>query len=166
MEHFLSYLEVMNLSVCSLVKLIAKKKKKALSDLKLIDLIFDKKSLIGVYILFDNNDNPIYVGKTGSRAILERIASHLDLREDAFMNNFLCALTGKKKGKKNETATEKEILNVYDFAINCKILFIQIPEKKLINRVEKVLLDQIKPKLNNLTGVKAYNISDKICELL
>ncbi len=166
MDHYISYSEVENLTVTNLVSTVKEKKKKAIKSLLLTDLIFDNKSLIGVYAFFDNKNNAVYVGKTGSRAILERIASHLDLREGAFMNNFLCALAGKNKGDKKITANNFDIESVYENAIEHKFVFIGIPDKALINRVEKVLADKLKPTLNRLTKVKAYKDTDKIKDLL
>jgi hypothetical protein len=166
MEHYISFNEIQNLTVKEAVEAIHKKEKKEIKSLRLIDLMFENKSQIGVYIFFDPENNPIYVGKTGSRAILERVAAHLDLRSGAFMNNFLCALAGKNKGDKKIKASDEDIHNVYETALNHRFIFIGIPDKPLINRIERVLANELKPTLNRLTGVRKYNESDKINELL
>lgn len=100
MSHILLYDDIKDLTVTELIAEIREANKIAFKDLKLVDLIHEKQSLIGVYVIFDENENAVYVGKTGSRSILERIASHFDLRENAFMNSFLCALTGMRKGRR------------------------------------------------------------------
>lgn len=166
MDHFLSYKEIETDSLENLIKKITKKKKTPIKDLKLIDLIFEKKSLNGIYIIFNSENIAVYIGKTGSRAILERIAAHFDMRENAFMNNFLCALTGKFKGRKNTQATELEIYNTYDLAIEHKILFIEISKNEIINRLERILISELRPKLNRHLNTKPYNTKTIIKELL
>lgn len=166
MKHYIPFDAIKYLTVKESVDLINRTEKKELESLKLTDLIFENKSQIGVYIFFNTNNIPVYVGKTGSRAILERVAAHLDLRSGAFMNNFLCALAGKNKGNKTKKATDSDILNVYESALKHKMIFIGIPEKSLINRFERVIANELKPSLNRLTGVRTYDNNSRIVDLV
>ena len=166
MEHFLPYEEIKSDNISELVDKIKLKNKKSIKDLKLIDLIFEKKSMNGVYLIFDKENKNVYIGKTVSRAILERIAAHLDMRENAFMNNFLCGLTGKFKGRKTIQPTEKEIFNAYDSAIEHKILFIEVNGKELISRLERILISEFKPSLNKILNTKIYDKNTKINNLI
>ena len=112
--------------------------------------------MTGVYVIFDKDDTAVYVGKTGSRAILERLAGHFDMREGAYMNTFLCALAGKRKQRIGPHATEEDLKNVYENALTHKIVFIQVPNtevhKKKIYKLESVLAKEFKSKYNVTRG--------------
>lgn len=149
-KFILFYDEIKDLTITELFDRVLKKKKVKIKDLKLVDLIFNKESMVGVYIFFDENNIPIYVGKTGSRAILERLAGHFDLREFGFLNSFLCALSGKRKTRQGPNATSKELSDIYETAIECKMVFIQIPEgnKVLLGLIERSLQKHFQPRCN------------------
>ena len=163
------FADIVNLTIEELKQQIISTSKKVIGDLRLIDLIFEKKSMTGIYIIFDDKDLPVYVGKTGSRAILERLAGHFDLRPGAYMNSFLCALAGKRKQRKGPHATEEDLRNVYDQALNHKLLFIQIPNteehKKKITKLESILSKELNTKFNTRRGAKAVNVKTVISEL-
>lgn len=149
-KFILLYNEIENLTITELFDQVLKKKKIKIKDLKLVDLIFNKESMVGVYIFFDEDNTPIYVGKTGSRAILERLAGHFDLREFGFLNSFLCALSGKRKTRQGPNATSKELSDIYETAIECKMVFIQIPEgnKDKLGLIERSFQKWFQPKCN------------------
>lgn len=142
--------------------------KLTIGEIKLVDLIIENKSMTGIYIIFDESA-PVYVGKTGSRAILERLAGHFDLRPNAYMNSFLCALAGKRKQRKGACATSEDILNVYESALKHKLIFIQIPNEKsdakIIGKLENILSQYYQTKYNHRRSKKIINLNLKITEI-
>lgn len=159
MRKYILYSEIENLSVNQLINKIQNVSEKLIiGDIKLIDLIIEKQSMTGIYVIFDEKDLPVYVGKTGSRAILERMAAHFDLRPEAYMNSFLCALAGKRKQRKGEKATLEDLRNVYESALTHKLVFVQIPNseehKKKITTLESYISKALKTKYNSRRSEK------------
>lgn len=161
--------DIANESINFLRNSIFNARKNVIGELKLVDLIFEKQSMTGVYVIFDKDDTPVYVGKTGSRAILERLAGHFDMREGAYMNTFLCALAGKRKQRIGPHATEEDLKNVYENALTHKIVFIQVPNteahKSKIYKLESVLAKEFKTKYNVTRGKAIVNGDTLIKEL-
>ena len=142
MEHFILFKDVKNKKLVDVFSLIKKSKKIKIENIKLIDMIYMNQSLIGVYIFFDSENQPIYVGKCSSRSFLERIASHFDLRESGFMNNFLSTLIEKNRRKSAKKITQKNLQVAFMRALECKILFIEFPieYKSIISKFENILI--------------------------
>ncbi|MCW3160172.1 GIY-YIG nuclease family protein [Chryseobacterium oryctis] len=168
-KKFISFNEIENISVKELIKKILKNHKLIIGELKLVDLIFENQSMTGIYVIFDEKDNPVYVGKTGSRAILERFAAHFDLRPGAFMNSFLCALAGKRKQRIGPHATEEDLQNVYQNALTHKLVFIQIPNndehKSKISKLEGIISKILETKYNSRRGKAIPNTSQIIRDI-
>ena len=167
--YHLLFKEIYEVSIEDLKTIIQALDKKIIGEIKLIDLIFDNQSMTGIYIIFDNNHKAVYVGKTGSRAILERLAGHFDLRPGAYMNSFLCALSGKRKQRNGPHATEDDLKNVYDMALTHKLIFIQIPNndehKKKIGKLESILAKEFKTKYNKTRGMQTVSTKTLIKNL-
>ncbi|GGF04859.1 GIY-YIG nuclease family protein [Hymenobacter cavernae] len=165
-KYYLLFDDICDISIKDLQNKIMYLNKKIIGEIKLVDLIFDKQSMTGIYIIFDNEDKAVYVGKTGSRAILERLAGHFDLRPGAYMNTFLCALAGKIKQRKGPHATEEDLKNVYENALTHKMIFVQIPNseehKKKIGKLEVVLAKELKTKYNTTRGEQNVSTSTLI----
>jgi len=165
-RNFISFDEIENLTIDELLKKIKKNKKLIIGELKLIDLIFENQSMTGIYVIFDDNEEAVYVGKTGSRAILERFAAHFDLRPGAYMNSFLCALAGKRKQRNGPHATEKDLKNVYENALTHKLVFVQIPNseehKTKISKLESIFSRKLETKYNSRRGLKIPDTSQLI----
>lgn len=153
---FICFDEIKNITVDELIKKINTAQKLIIGELKLIDLIFENQSMTGIYVIFDDKNFPVYVGKTGSRAILERFAAHFDLRPGAFMNSFLCALAGKRKQRNGPHATEKDLLDVYENALTHKLVFVQVPNteehKTKISKLESIISRKLETKYNSRRG--------------
>jgi hypothetical protein len=161
-SNYIKFSEIENISFKNLIELIKINNKLIIGELKLVDLIFEKQSMTGVYVIFDEHNVAVYVGKTGSRAILERFAAHFDLRPSAFMNSFLCALAGKRKQRRGPHATEKDLSDVYENALTHKLVFIQIPNseqhKPKIAKLESLISQVLETKYNSRISKKAINI--------
>lgn len=162
MKNLQNYFEIKNLTVKELIDEILSARKMIIRDIKLVDLIYDRQSLIGIYVIFDQNDKPVYVGKTASRSILERISAHFDLRPNGFMNTFLCALAGMKKGRNRPQATDDELKLAFDKSLNFKLVFVGIEERDKISKIESILARELKPELNSIKGKSPYSIDTKI----
>ena len=155
MEHFILFKDVKNKKLVDVFSLINRSKKLKIENIKLIDMIYMKQSLIGVYIFFNLENQPIYVGKCSSRSFLERIASHFDLRDSGFMNNFLCALIQKNRKRSPKKITQKDLQKAFMSALECKILFIEFPitYKSLITKFENILIRKF---YNTVLNKKKY----------
>ena len=162
MTHIHIYDEIKTLTIQELIDKIIKSKKIVIKDIRLIDLIYDRQSLIGIYVIFNPSGKPVYVGKTGSRAILERIAAHYDLRPNGFMNSFLCALAGMKKGRKGPQANLEELKVAFDKSLEYMLVFVGISDKSKITTIESILARELKPELNSIKGKKPYKLETKI----
>lgn len=107
-------------------------------DIKLVDLLYNNRSLLGVYIFFDEDNKVVYIGKASSRAILERMAGHLDPRPRSFFNNLLCSITGIPKA----LITHEDMDLAYEKMINFNFQFIEFPDHLgcVIEKIEKYLV--------------------------
>ncbi len=106
----------------------------------------------GAYIFFREGDpiRPFYVGRVSSRSFLGRIPSHFEPREDYWMN----ALS-KGLHKKGHAATYHSGVKA---GLNCQAIFVgvrlkhdealSVERKLLINALEIVLQEALKPELN------------------
>ena len=129
---------------------IQQAKRIKLSNLRLSDLLIDRKAPHGVYLFFAPDGNVAYVGKAGSRTMLERVASHFDVRPGSWFNSFLSALAGKPKGA-NPAATELELINVLDKALEHEIVAVLFDSSsmQLINSFESFLMKTYQPPYNS-----------------
>lgn len=164
MEHFILFKDVKNKKLVDVFSLINKSKKIKIENLKLIDMIYMNQSLIGVYIFFNSENQPIYVGKCSSRSFLERIASHFDLRVTGIMNNFLCALIQRNRMSSNKNITVKELQNAFLRVLEYKILFIEFPKeyKNIITRFETILISKFHNTVLNKKKCKKNKFDDNI----
>jgi hypothetical protein len=89
-----------SISILAFVDEINATEGKKVNELLITDLILEKNDAIevnhGVYI-FKNKNQIVYVGKTSSRSFVERIPSHFDNRDKAWMNSLLKLLAKNKK---------------------------------------------------------------------
>ena len=153
-EFFIPYSDIQFKTISQLVELVIDAQKIKLKDLKLGDLLFNKSSLTGIYFFVNENDEIVYVGKSGSRSILERIASHLDFRANGMFNNFI-RMVAKKKGLER---TDENLRIIFDEIMEHKFLFIEFPswgnEKFIINKLEATLCHEFSGQILNSLGRK------------
>lgn len=159
------YNQIKDSTLEELKERIVQNDKKIIREIKIVDFLEQEQSLIGVYLFFDVQNTPVYVGKTGSRAILERIAAHYDLRSVGFMNSFLSSLSGKRMSRKLPRATEEDLQSAYKISLDYKLLFIELQSKEQINRLENILAREYQPILNSTRGKRKYDLEIKIEDL-
>jgi hypothetical protein len=166
-KHFHLYEQIENLTIKEFKEKLNKSFKFPIGDLKLTDLIYEKRSLNGVYIIYDMEDKPAYIGKAGSRAFLERIAAHLDLRINTPFNSFLRALARNDKNLvcRLSEINEEQIKEVYENALKHKIVLIELHDKDRTKRLESILCRELKPSLNSNKDRKPYKIDTKIKDI-
>jgi hypothetical protein len=117
----------------------------------------------GAYVFYENlsNEVPFYVGRASSRSFLGRIPSHFEQREDYWMN----ALS-KGLHKKRQLPSYADGVTA---ALGCYVTLIgvhlqgsaplSLHRKKLINTLELVLQEALKPELNKRPGSLACNLT-------
>lgn len=77
---------------------------KKVKELCYFDLMADYHYCCGLYLFFTRTEGIVeiqYIGKTTSRAIVDRIGAHLDLRDSGFLNCLIkrvAKVVGLKKG--------------------------------------------------------------------
>lgn len=157
------YEQVKALSIGDLKQLIiTSSSKKFVKDIKLIDFLESERSLIGVYVFFDLDEKPVYVGKTSSRSILERVAAHYDLRPLGFMNSFLSSLSGNRMSRILPRASDEDLKRAFRMSLDYKLLFIELAHKAQINTLENILSREFEPPLNSIRGKRPYSVADII----
>jgi hypothetical protein len=96
---------------CDLLNLIRNTSGTHLNDLKVLDLARFAGCGNGIYIFTSENGVPLYVGRVKSQSFGQRIATHLDLREDVFFGSILKNIMSKQGIQKKEEALEWLIKN-------------------------------------------------------
>ncbi len=89
-----------------LLKKIRKTPGTNLNDLKVLDLARFAGCGNGIYVFTSEKGVPLYVGRVKSQSFGQRIATHLDLREDAFFGSILKNIMSKQGISKKEEALE------------------------------------------------------------
>ncbi len=121
-----------------------------LSELKVKDLVFLKDKPIktgnGVYV-FRNEKDIVYVGKCSGRSFIERISSHFDIREEAWMNSLLKFKRQKENKKCSLAKIAKSVFNQY-FVL---MINFENPEnnKDYCAKLETCLIGILMPELNS-----------------
>jgi len=169
-KHFILFDNIKNLTINQLIDVIKSCEKKRFEELNLIDLIYEKHSYTGVYVIFDENDIAVYVGKSSSRAILERISSHLDFRTGVPMNTFLRKLV-IRANPEIKNIDRHELAKVHDLAFQHKLAFVEIPNwgdsKRLIPIVESALSHSFSTKLNSRRSKQSRILLNvPICDII
>jgi hypothetical protein len=94
-------------SVIELIKKINELNGLALSELKVMDLVFDRvtgnpiRTGNGVYI-FKNSIQTFYIGNCVARNFVERIPAHFDIRHNGWFNSLLKAIIKNNKIEKKQ----------------------------------------------------------------
>lgn len=111
----------------------------------------------GVYCFWSGRDLA-YVGMASSRALIERVPSHLDRREKSWFGTLL------KHLRNGETVASQDAV---DAALQLRLtLFIfSDPEPGLVHRVEMDLIHALNPSLNGRKRRKKISLTRKLREL-
>ena len=147
-------------------------------NLKYFDLLADFHYCNGVYIFFTSDEKGDitveYIGKTTSRAVVDRMGSHLDLRDDGFLNCLIKRIAKHKvlgfktKGLRKHASTccmnaALESRFTYDTIGEMFFCFIPVYQAsccktatypKLVGKLETLLIRSYKDKAS---GEPTYN---------
>ena len=94
----------------------------------------------GVYLFFDDQSAPWYVGKATSRSFIERVPSHFVQREDAWFN------TLPKRVKR--VCGIDSYSDALQLALSLQIVLIGVRETGTALKLEGALRAYLRPKLN------------------
>ena len=160
MRYLIQYKEIMDLSINEFLVLVEENEKIRLADLKVKDLIYcDGCSIFpgnGIYFFY-HKDQCMYVGKCSSRSFVERIPSHFDLRNEAWMNTLL-----KKVSKFFNIGLEKAAKKVFFEHSLILINFEGKNNKEIINKTESLFRKILKPKLNSYKRDYEFELERRI----
>lgn len=98
----------------------------------------------GVYLFFNEQNETWYVGKTTSRSFVERVPSHFDQRQGAWLNTL-----PKRILKVCEMSSYLDALKL---GLSLRLVLVGVRDSKTAARVERVLRAYLHPKLNALPG--------------
>ncbi len=157
------YLEIKHLehlSIAQFEKKIGAARGIRLSTIKLSQLILANGKLIypgiGVYV-FKIGEEIVYVGKVSSRSFIERIPSHFDLRQKAWMNSFLKYYAIQKLSLRvNNRNLGKAAKKCFDDRVRLILIGFGSRSKKSISNFESHLRKILQPKYNR-TKNKDYS---------
>ena len=113
---------------------------------------------MGIYIFYDRNYTPLYIGKVGSRSFLERISGHLDTHmhkggsETGWFNTF--------QKRWVSYFQEEDIEAKKNYLENIAFHTLQIPagDSDKIKKIEKLMIHYYNPILNKGTKISDNSI--------
>lgn len=125
-----------------------------LKDLRYFDLMAEEEFSNGIYLFF-KDDSPYYVGKCSSRAIVDRVGSHMDLRQSGIINCMVKRIAQhvlNAPSKRNlNSFTSQEIQNAALPVLNkLKIFYIPVTSSiNILEELENSLIAELQPTLQN-----------------
>ena len=136
-----------------------------LPELKYFDLIAEEQFSNGIYILF-KDENPYYIGKCSSRAIVDRIGSHMDLRQSGVINCMVKRtaqqVLNPQSNRNLSSFSSSEIENAaLPVLLSLKLFYIPLVNNPHIEDVEKSLIAELQPTLQkgySKTLAKRYEL--------
>ena len=117
--------------------------KKTLKELCFYDLCQPGKSCIGLYFIESPDKQKLYIGKSTSRSVCERIGGHLDSRSFAFCNSLPRKVAkAVSSGKPTDQELFDALVEIGDW--NISVLFVECETldlaKRLISKAESLLI--------------------------
>lgn len=138
------YTKFAEATVTEAVEMISAAEKRILGHVTLYDLIMPDgvplEIVHGIYMFFAaDNQTCLYVGKVVSPQFIERVPSHLGLRDGSWFNQFLRAHRAQTEADSLSAAAKD--------AFHCRLLLLPTPHE-LIANLEKLLIISMKPRYN------------------
>lgn len=120
-----------------------------LDEIRLSDLVLYPGT--GIYLFYDAENKPRYIGSCLSRSFIERIPSHFDTRRGAYLNT-----VSKRMADSEKTVNDDLTSIVMSGLPKLKLILIGIPcrskhDKKIVQKVERDLIVKLRPDLNHLS---------------
>jgi len=166
--------EILDKNITEIISLIKKDgRSKRIGEITLRDITFNNSNSFsgnGIYIFLEDTEgkNIAYIGKSSSRAFLERIGGHIDFRIKGTFNNLLRNIYKKRNNKNPSNSADLESIKEEFFKL--RLALIKTPpeyEKSLIEKIEKILISCGDTKYNSkkFASMKISNDS-KLKDLL
>lgn len=161
-----------NKTIRDLEQLIGTIPTKKLGDVCYSDLYQPEKLCIGLYFITSPDGTQLYIGKSTSCCIVERIAAHIDGRQDAYLNSFPKRVL-TTQGKSITSSNINSIMpNILDW--NLSVLFVEWQNlsyaQHLIHKAESLLIFDLQPQkgncINGTNRNKPINIDTPIKNLI
>ena len=113
---------------------------------------------MGIYVFYDKNYTPLYIGKVGSRSFLERISGHLDTHVHKGGSHTGWFNTFQKRWvdhfKDSDVSAKKNYLSNIAF----HTLKIPAGNSDRIKKIEKLMIHYYDPLLNKRTKISDNSI--------
>ena len=95
----------------------------------------------GLYFFHDGRDRWMYVGKSSSRALIERVPAHLDVRPEAWFSTVMKRLGERADGQRTPSLVVEEALS-----LKLALLFADVPVD--LKAAEDAFIRLLRPVLN------------------
>lgn len=132
--------ELANMTISDIKTLVQSISKKSLGELRYYDLYQPSESSLGLYFIESPQGDMLYIGKTISRCVSDRIGAHLDCKVEAFLNSLPKAVY-KAQNQGQKPTTDNNLHNVLIGLQEWKIavIFIKITNKELKNQTKELI---------------------------
>ena len=149
---------------------------KPLSNLRYSDIFRPANSCIGLYFIESPDGSMLYIGKSCSRSIAERIGSHFDCRSNSVLNSLVRAYCKKRVPGVNGHFTDNDLYEAFAKLQDWKFsaLFVEWADedyaKQLISKVESLLIYDLQPLrgncINGTRRIHNINVNTHIKSLI
>ncbi|WP_437636993.1 hypothetical protein [Sorangium sp. So ce854] len=106
----------------------------------------------GLYFFHDGHDHWMYVGKSSSRAIIERVPAHLDIRPNAWFGTLMQKLGEHTDGRRAPSSVLNDAMN-----LKLALLLADVPVDLKV--AEDAFIRLLRPTLNTPKKVKPISAS-------
>lgn len=140
--------ELANMTLLDIKQLVQSIPKKQLGELRYYDLYRPSDSSLGLYFIESPQGDMLYIGKTISRCVGDRIGAHLDSKVASFLNSLPKAVYKAQNQGKLPSADgdlHQVLIGLLDWTIS--VLFVQITDsnklaqaKTYISKAESALI--------------------------
>lgn len=144
LDYFVTFDDLAEIQLGQLEAVLIKANKKRVGSVTIEELCSVIEYPNGLYLLFDNENTLLYVGKATSRSFIERIPAHFDTREDAWFNTIPKRIMSILGLQSYHSALQK--------GLSFQIVLIGVKDKAVTFKLETVLRSYLKPKLNSCKG--------------
>ena len=150
---------------------------KLLRDLCYYDIYRPENSCIGFYFFESPLGDKLYIGKSCSRSITDRVGAHFDCRKGAFLNSLPRAVFNANYPHKKDTYISQDLHDVFIVLRewNFSALFVEWTDedyvKQLISKIEGMLIFDLQPQnggncINGTNRIHSINVNIPVKNLI
>lgn len=150
MEFKLDVDDLIGLSVSDVSLKISETSKRKFNELRFIDMLFDEQNEAirhGIYLMFNDKSECVYVGKCSSTHFVDRLGSHLGMSPN-YKHTFLSKLVESLELPKTFDGYVTAAKKIGDYSY--MIINANGKGKEYIGMLEKIFMLILNPSLNNL----------------